>query len=129
VSSGLVLLAASPASRIATYLAQPLTRTTSRTMTQPTRLKRRLSTIRRDGFAWTVGEFDDGIASVAAPVVDGTGATVAAIHTHGPSYRFPGDRDADAIAAEVVAAARRLGNTPLAVAKVRRPHLTRGAHT
>ena len=35
--------------------------------------------------------------------------TVAAIHSHGPSYRFPGDRDADAIAAAVRAAARALG--------------------
>jgi len=35
------------------------------------------------------------------------GATVAAIHCHGPSYRFPGD--AEAVAARVVGAARKLG--------------------
>jgi DNA-binding IclR family transcriptional regulator len=57
---------------------------------------------------WTVGEFDEGITSVAAPVVDATGVTVAAIHCHGPAYRFPGSSDADAIAACVVEAARTL---------------------
>ena len=38
---------------------------------------------------WTTGEFDDGITSVAAPVVGPSGAVVAAMHCHGPSYRFP----------------------------------------
>ena len=33
-------------------------------------------------------------------------ATVAAIHCHGPSYRFPGDADADAITSRVRDAAR-----------------------
>ena len=75
-------------------------------MTQPARIQRRLASIRRDGYVWTIGEFDDGITSVAAPVVDAHGTTVAAIHCHGPSYRFPGDVDADAIAARVVDAAR-----------------------
>ena len=109
VSSGLVLLAAQPAAAIAAYLALPLGRLTPATMTQPARIKRRLTSIRRDGYVWTVGEFDDGITSIAAPVIDATGATVAAVHCHGPSYRFPGDSDTDALAAHVVAAARSLG--------------------
>ncbi len=109
VSSGLVLLAAQPPAAIAAYLAQPLSRFTPATVTQPARIKRRLTGIRRNGYVWTVGEFDDGITSVAAPVVDATGATVAAIHCHGPGYRFPGSADTDAITAHVVDAARTLG--------------------
>jgi DNA-binding IclR family transcriptional regulator len=109
VSSGLVLLAAQPPSAIAAYLAHPLQRFTSATTTQPARIRRRLAGIRRDGYVWTVGEFDDGITSVAAPVVDAHGATIAAIHCHGPSYRFPGEAVTDVITAHVIAAARTLG--------------------
>ena len=109
VSSGLVLLAAQPSSVIAAYLAGPLVRLTGATMIQPARLERRLATIRREGHAWTAGEFDDGITSVAAPVVDTHGATVAAMHCHGPTYRFPALGDTDVITARVTDAARKLG--------------------
>lgn len=109
VSSGLVLLAAEPAATVAAYLAQPLERRTDRTVNQPARIKRRLTGIRRAGYAWTTGEFDDGITSLAAPVVNARGATVAAIHCHGPSYRFPGGVDVDTITVHVTDAARALG--------------------
>jgi|tagenome__1003787_1003787.scaffolds.fasta_scaffold20940385_2 DNA-binding IclR family transcriptional regulator len=110
VSSGLVLLAGKPATSVSAFLAgAPLTRCTDRTVNQPAGIRRRLVAIRRAGYAWTIGEFDDGITSVAAPVVDAHGATIAALHCHGPSYRFPGAADADAVAARVVAAAAELG--------------------
>jgi len=109
VSSGLVLLAAQPPAFVAAYLSQPLVRLTGATMIQPARLERRLATIRRQGHAWTTGEFDDGITSVAAPVVDAQGATIGAIHCHGPSYRFPARGDTDVITTYVTDAARRLG--------------------
>jgi DNA-binding IclR family transcriptional regulator len=105
VSSGLVLLAAAPPAAIAAYLARPMAKLTTATVTQPARVKRRLAGIRRDGYVWTIGEFDDGITSVAAPVVDANGTTVAALHCHGPSYRFPGNVDPDSIAACVIDAA------------------------
>jgi DNA-binding IclR family transcriptional regulator len=111
VSSGLVLLAAQPAPAVAEYLARPPARFTDRTVTQPARIRRRLANIRRQGYVWTIGEFDEGITSVAAPVVDARGATIAAIHCHGPGYRFPGDVDTDTITALVVDAARKLGAT------------------
>jgi IclR family acetate operon transcriptional repressor len=111
VSSGLVLLAAQPSPAIAAYLARPLAAPTHRSVVQPGRIRRRLARIRHDGSVWTVGEFDDGIASVAAPVVTAGGTTVAAIHSHGPSYRFPGDADPDEIAAHVRDAAHTLGET------------------
>jgi DNA-binding IclR family transcriptional regulator len=116
VSSGLVLLAAQPPAVIAAYLSRPLVAPTRRSVVQPARIRQRLSRLRRDGFVWTIGEFDEGIASVAAPVVDARGATVAAVHTHGPSYRFPGASDADAIAVHVRDAARTLSQ-----AQIRRP--------
>lgn len=108
VSSGLVLLAAQPPVAIAAYFARPLARMTAATVTQPTRVKRRLAGIRRDGHVWTNGEFDEGITSVAAPVVNAHGSTVAAIHCHGPGYRFPGSADAEIITGRVIDAARTL---------------------
>jgi IclR family acetate operon transcriptional repressor len=108
VSSGLVLLAAQPPKVVAAYLAHPPKRLTDRTVTQPARIRQRLANIRRDGYVWTIGEFDDGISSVAAPVVDIHGATVAAIHCHGPSYRFPGETDIDTITARITDAAHKL---------------------
>jgi DNA-binding IclR family transcriptional regulator len=129
VSSGLVLLAAQPARTIEAYLVRPLARPTRRTMTQPARVTRRLASIRRAGYVWTIGEFDDGITSIAAPIVEASGSTTAAIHCHGPTYRFPGDRDPDTIAAHVTEAARKLGATLASAPKVRRPHGPRGAHT
>jgi DNA-binding IclR family transcriptional regulator len=109
VSSGLVLLAAQPAKAVAAYLARPPARFTDHTVTEPAVIRRRLAKIRRNGYVWTSGEFDEGITSVAAPVVDAGGVTIAAIHCHGPSYRFPGDVDTDVVTAHVVDAARRLG--------------------
>ena len=44
---------------------------------------------------------------LAAPVHD-VGGVVAAVHAHGPSYRFPGERSASEISALVVAAAERI---------------------
>ena len=89
VSSGLVLLAGQPAAAVAAYLARPLARPTRRTMTQPARVTRRLASIRRAGHVWTIGEFDDGITSVAAPIVDPRASTTGAATEVMPSSNSP----------------------------------------
>jgi DNA-binding IclR family transcriptional regulator len=108
VSSGLVLLAAQPKTFRDAYLATSPKRFTEHSITAPAVIRRRLSTIRQRGRVWTSGEYDAGITSVAAPVVDLGGATVAAIHCHGPSYRFPGETGTDFFDAHVIDAARKL---------------------
>ena len=50
----------------------------------------------------------EGLNSVAAPVVNAGGTVVAAVHAHGPSYRFPAPGASAAVAAAVVAAAQRV---------------------
>jgi IclR family acetate operon transcriptional repressor len=105
VSSGLVLLAALPASTLDAFLARPLERFTDRTVTEATAIRDRLATVRRYGSAWVHEEFAEGLNSVAAPIEDRTGVVVAAVHVHGPSYRFPGAKDEAEIAATVVDAA------------------------
>jgi DNA-binding IclR family transcriptional regulator len=104
VPSGLVLLAEWPPDAIDAYLGRELDRLTPRTVVEPAAVRRRLEQVRRDGHAWGYEEFADGIVSVAAPVRDARSKAVAAIHVHGPAYRFPA-RAAEATVAEHVDAA------------------------
>jgi IclR family transcriptional regulator, acetate operon repressor len=105
VPSGLVLLAEWPGDALDAYLGGELVALTQKTMTNPARLRRRLAEVRKAGYAWGLEEFAEGIDSVAAPVRDGRGKAIAAIHVHGPAYRFPSPGGADAVAERVVAAA------------------------
>jgi DNA-binding IclR family transcriptional regulator len=89
VSSGLVFLAHRPAGALDRYLAEPLPPLTERTVTDPAVIRDRLRAAGLAGYAWVHDEFAVGISSVAAGVADTTGEVVAAVHVHGPSYRFP----------------------------------------
>ena len=108
VSSGLVLLAHLPPSTLVAFLARPLERFTDRTATDPAAIRDRLAAVRRDGYAWVHEEFAEGLNSVAAGIEDRTGILVAAVHVHGPSYRFPGEADEAEIAGRVVDAAGKI---------------------
>ena len=109
VPSGLVLLADWPAGAVDEYVAQGLAALTPKTVVNPEQLRRRLDDVRTSGNAWGLEEFAEGINSVAAPVRDPSGDVVAAVHAHGPAYRFPARGDRDRITAEVVAAALSIG--------------------
>ena len=118
VSSGLVFLAHLPPAALERFLAGPLERFTASTVTDPALVRQRVRRVRLDGFAWTCDEVADGVSSVAAAVSDGDGEVVAAIHVHGPSYRFPGadgtaggDDARRRIAAAVVEAAARVSGS------------------
>ncbi len=107
VSSGLVLLAFSGSEAIERYLDKPLASHTPNSMTNPGQLRDRLRRVRTDGFDWVIDEFQVGVSSVAAPVRDARGDVIAAIHLHGPTFRFPGEM-ASQFEARVVAVADRL---------------------
>ncbi len=109
VSSGQVFLAQLAAPVLARYLAEPLEAFTQRTLTDASALLERLRDIRRDGHAWVRDEYAVGISSVAAPIADARAEVVAAVHVHGPSYRFPAAGDEDRIASAVRTAAARIG--------------------
>ncbi len=111
VSSGLTVLALRPPADIARYLAGPLERFTERTMIDPDLLRDRLGRIQLEGYAWTAGEYTEDITSVAAAIADARGEVVAAIHVHGPSYRFPAPgREAD-LGLRVATTANRVART------------------
>jgi IclR family acetate operon transcriptional repressor len=109
VSSGQVLLAFRTPAAIERYLAQPtLERFTPRTLTDPDAVRGRLRDVRRRGYAWAIEEFDAGIASVAAPIADASGEVIAAVHIHGPSYRFPPKGRETSLAQSLVTGAARI---------------------
>jgi IclR family transcriptional regulator, acetate operon repressor len=105
--SGLVMLAYSDPETIAEYMARELEAFTPKTITDHAAVLARLAKIRDSGSEWVFGEFSTELNSVAAPVFDSAGRPTAAIHVHGPTYRFPGDRG-DVITRRVVDASARL---------------------
>ena len=66
----------------------PLVAFTSATRTRRAELRRELAQIRELGWARTVGELEDGLHGVAAPVLDAAGWCRAALSVSGPSYRL-----------------------------------------
>jgi len=108
VSSGQVLLAYAPATFVQRYLGRPMEAFTERTLVTADALLERMRTIRRDGYTWALEEFDEGISSLAAPVADASGEVIAAVHLHGPSYRFPSSGSERMLADALVATAAQI---------------------
>jgi DNA-binding IclR family transcriptional regulator len=115
VSSGQVFLAHMSEAAIERYLALPRVAFTDRTLTDSGALRERLRRVQLDGFAWVREEFAEGLNSVAAPVAGDGGEIVAAVHLHGPSYRFPAEGTDAEIARRVVEAGARISG------RLRRP--------
>ena len=109
VSSGLVFLAHLPDADVDAYVAGGLEALTPHTVTDPAALHRRIEDVRRAGHSWVRDEFSDGISSVAAPV-SVAGSVVAAVHVHGPSYRFPPTGRELGIGGQVAATAARISS-------------------
>ncbi len=108
VSSGQVFLAHMAPSVVDRVLAAPLERFTPRTLVEPAALRERLRRIQLDGYVWGRDEFAEGINSVAAPIADAAGDVGAAVHVHGPAYRFPVTGSEARIAHEALDAAARI---------------------
>jgi DNA-binding IclR family transcriptional regulator len=107
-AAGVVLLAYAPDEVISAYVAGELAAFTSKTVVDRTTLASRLDACRTAGYEWVFGEFSEELNSVAAPVRDRDDQVIAAIHVHGPTFRFPGIESADTIAKRVVETANRL---------------------
>jgi DNA-binding IclR family transcriptional regulator len=71
-----------------TYLEMPLAALTPLTVTDPDELRKQLATIRKRGYAVTMGERQAGAAAVAAPLFGLDGRPVAAMSICGPIERF-----------------------------------------
>jgi len=84
---------------------------------------RELATVRRRGWAASVGERESGVASVSAPVFDGAGTVLAAISVSGPIDRL-GQHPGRALASAVTAAAGDLSAS--LTGSLGDPHVTAG---
>ncbi|MBN9793531.1 MULTISPECIES: IclR family transcriptional regulator [unclassified Pseudonocardia] len=108
-SAGRVLLAWAP-ERAEHVLSGPLEPLTDRTVTSPERLRELVADTRRDGFAITVAERDDGGSGLSVPVFDHAGEVTAALTVSGPTIRF-GRSECEKCVDLLVGAAERLTRT------------------
>ena len=91
-SMGRVLLAGlTIAERRARLARAPLLARTSRTVTDVDQLLDILERVRRDGHALVHGELEEGLVSMAAPIVNRAGKVVAAINVSAQDQRMPPD--------------------------------------
>lgn len=80
-SMGRVLLAALDERALEDHLQRAdLRALTPRTLHEPAALRRELARVREQGWALVDQELERGLTSIAAPIVDGRGATVAALN-------------------------------------------------
>ncbi|ALE73065.1 IclR family transcriptional regulator [Pseudonocardia sp. EC080610-09] len=73
-------------------LSGPLETITDHTVTDPEVLRTLVDETRRDGFAITAAERDDGGSGLSAPVFDHSGAVAAALTISGPTIRLTRER-------------------------------------
>lgn len=89
VPSGMAIMAGWSDAELDAFLAEPLEASTAYTLVDPDEVRERIATVKSLGYAWGYEEGVDGINSVAVAIVDGSGEPLAALHVHGPAYRFP----------------------------------------
>lgn len=107
-SSGKAMLAFGDDRARQALLRRRLEPLTDRTITDPAVLRAALDEVRRRGYASSMGELEDGLITIAAPVlVDGK--AVAAVSTSGPAYRVPA-RDLPGLGRRVMEAAAAVGH-------------------
>ncbi len=90
-SMGRVLLADLPQDQVERLLEQasPLSKYTAKTVTEPPALLREIDAVRRQGWAMVDQELETGLRSIAAPIVDGSGRSIAALNIGTHASRWP----------------------------------------
>jgi DNA-binding IclR family transcriptional regulator len=89
-STGQVLLAHQPAKVQEAFLLAGLKRYTSKTITDPGALLRLFQQIENQGYALSVEELHEGVASISAPIRNGKCQVVASVSIAGPTQRING---------------------------------------
>jgi IclR family transcriptional regulator, KDG regulon repressor len=114
-AEGKVLIAFQPPQVIDRIVGAAHERRTPRTLTDPAALRQELAKVRARGYAIDDEEYEPGVRSIAAPVRDDTGNSIAAVGVTGPAQRLTKNRLA-IIGRHVDAAAKaislRLGARP-----------------
>lgn len=87
-SSGKIFAAYGAITDLEAALQPPLSLRASRTISDPQEFRRLLPIIRKQGYATSVDELEDGMSSVAVPVMASGGTVLAAIGVAGPNARL-----------------------------------------
>ncbi|HET8745966.1 MAG TPA: IclR family transcriptional regulator C-terminal domain-containing protein [Ramlibacter sp.] len=106
-SLGRMLLAGLPDDAVLELLrASPLEPRTRHTLTDPEALLAKVQQARRQGWCLVNQELEEGLVSMAAPIVDRSGATIAALNISGQANRTPPRQMQEAMLPALRAAAR-----------------------
>jgi IclR family transcriptional regulator, pca regulon regulatory protein len=112
-SMGRVLLAGLPDDEIDAYLDRvPLEPLTSKTICDPDRLRAVLAEVRQQGWAIVDQELEEGVRSIAAPIRDASGTTIAALNVSAHATRTTVERLRDDFLPHLLATTERI-NTEL----------------
>lgn len=103
-ANGKAMLAFLPAPEAERLLRAPLAAFTPNTVVDARVLRGQLAQARACGYAYTLGEVEEGLNAIAAPIRDADGTVAAAVSVSGPSYRVTPERIPE-LGALVVAAA------------------------
>jgi IclR family KDG regulon transcriptional repressor len=91
-AEGKALIAFQPTATIERLIHSGLERRTPRTLVEPAALKDELAKIRARGYATDDEEYELGVRSIAAPIRDDSGNSVAAVGVTGPTQRLTKNR-------------------------------------
>jgi IclR family acetate operon transcriptional repressor len=92
VANGKALLAFLPKDEMDRLTAGPLAAFTPLTITRPAALRAALAQVRQQGYATALGEIEEGLNAIAAPIWDADDTMAAAISVSGPAYRVTPQR-------------------------------------
>jgi len=106
-AAGITLMTSWTDDRVRRLAEAGLEALTASTVTSASELRRKISSARRAGIAWTLSEFSDEVNGVAAPIFDPEGRAIAAITVYGPTYRFPAPGDSSRIEVLITDACKR----------------------
>ena len=105
-STGKLYLAQLDEDELADFLSRPLA--ASETITEPERWHKELEQVRQQGYAWTTNELEDGLISIAAPIVDQEGAFLAGVYLSAPIFRFDADLQKERLQREIMQTAAKI---------------------
>ena len=91
-AEGKALIAFQPAQVVERIIAAKHEQRTPRTLTDPMALREELAKVRARGYAIDDEEYELGVRSIAAPVRDDTGSSIAAVGVTGPAQRLTKNR-------------------------------------
>jgi len=92
VANGKALLAFLPPDEIERLISAPLASFTPSTIARADALRAALAQVRQLGYAAALGEIEEGLNAVAAPIWDAQGRVTAALSVSGPAYRVTAER-------------------------------------